>query len=177
VTRHGATALPTGSKRTVKERPAKVSRRFTSKIAFIVAFAALFSFQTQQSNHSLNKGHFAESFIVITVIFGALAASQTLYLIREVQVGDDWIAVRNSASKKWVVVHGSEIVGITLQSSFVRKYFGNGEAVQFADSSGRKAEIPVRWIAKSMAQQLLSVCGNVSNWPAGFREKLTALSA
>jgi len=110
------------------------------------------------------------------VIFGLLALVPLIYLIGEVQVGDDWIAVRTTYSKKWTVVRSNEVVRIAEESSLVRKYFGNGAVVEFVDSSGRKAAIPDTWIAKVMAHQILAAFGSIADWPAGLKEKLAGRS-
>jgi len=87
--------------------------------------------------------------------------------ISELRMGTDWLAIRRTLSRKWIIVRRDDVASITMLSNAKRSRRSVGPTIAIADVTGRKVSIPDAWLTPLAAQQLLVVCGGLPLWQSG----------
>lgn len=153
-------------------------RRLPLLVPFYVIIAGFFALQTQQgTDHPFNAAQFILSYVAIVLLMVCLLAVPLSQMIKELQVGPDWLATRRNLHRKWRVVRADAIVCIALLAPAKRSKSLIATTLSLSDEAGVKTLLPKAWLTQEVSSRLISAFGNVPFWVSSARESISSRAA
>jgi hypothetical protein len=171
-------ASPSGAVITIRDKDVGVKRRYIRRMSYTLILPFAYALQLQTgSGHEFNVAQYLLGVFGIAAFITLILALTFLLTISELRMGTDWLAIRRTLSRKWIIVRRDDVASITMLSNAKRSRRSVGPTIAIADVTGRKVSIPDAWLTPLAAQQLLVVCGGLPLWQSGVKERVTQKSA
>jgi hypothetical protein len=156
---------------TMTDREAGNGRALFSILPAILVVFALITLRIQSNpNQPTNWGRLGALVALAFVILLVCQSVALFWMVAELRVGSDWLAVRRKGRRTWKVLRREGLVGVTgrLQGQRNRRYATSSltipTSIRFGDCEGSSITLSSRWLVPKIDTALHEAMNDRSLW-------------